>query len=174
MADSNAGAAANAAQGELVITRVFNAPRELVWKAWTEPERLARWWGPAGFAVSVVAFDLRPGGVFLYGMRTPDGEAMWGKFVYREVAAPERLVFVTSFADEAGNTIRAPFSADWALEVLSTLTLAEYEGRTTLTMHGVPINATDAERQTFAAFEDSMQEGWKSTLDQLADYLANA
>ncbi len=157
---------------EFVVTRVFDAPRELVWKAWTEAERLAHWWGPKGFRLTVARLDLRPGGVFHYGMRSPTGHEMWGKFVYREITPPERLVFVSSFADEQGNTVRAPFSSEWPLEVLSTVTLAEQAGKTTLTMRGVPVNATEAERKTFAAGHGSMRQGWAGTLDQLAAHLA--
>ncbi len=159
---------------EFVITRVFDAPRELVFKAWTESERLARWWGPKGFTWVSAKLDLRPGGVFHYCMRSPDGREMWGKFVYREILAPERIVFVNSFSDEEGNTVRAPFSSDWPLEVLNTLTLAEHEGRTMLTLRGYPINATESERKAFEAGYESMKQGFKGTLDQLAHYLAKA
>ena len=89
-----------------MITREFDAPRALVFKAWTEAERLARWWGPKGFSVEVGSFDLRPGGVFHYSQRAPNGAELWGKFVYHEVVAPERLVFTSSFADPDGNTVR--------------------------------------------------------------------
>ena len=99
---------------------------------------------------------------------------MWGKFVYREVKPPERLVFVNSFSDEKGNIIRAPFSADWPLEVLSTLTFEEQNGKTTLTLRGVPLNASDAERKAFEGMFGSMQQGWGGTLDQLAQHLAKA
>ena len=105
-------------------------------------------------------------------MRSPAGQEMWGKWVYREIAPPERLVFVQSFSDEAGNTTRAPFSADWPLEVLSVVTFAEHGGRTTVTLRGVPVNATEAERKTFAAGYESMRQGWAGTLDQLAEHLA--
>ena len=95
---------------ELVITRAFDAPRELVWKAFTESDRLSQWWGPKGFTMLVRALDFRPGGVYHYSMRSPDGHIMWGKFIYREIQAPERLVFVNSFSDEEGNIVRSPFS----------------------------------------------------------------
>src|SRR4051812_29031866 len=108
-------------QGEFVVSRVLDAPQGKVWQAWTEREALEAWWGPKGLTLSVATLDLRPGGVFHYGMRSPDGRVMWGKFVYREVAAPERLVFVVSFTDEKGTPIRHPFSATWPLEVLSTV-----------------------------------------------------
>src|SRR5438067_189284 len=137
------------ATAEFSISRVFDAPRETVFAAFTEADRLMQWWGPKGFTMQVAKLDLRPGGVFLYGMRAPDGQDMWGKFVYREIAPPERLVFVVSFTDEQGNLKRHPMSATWPLEVLNTMTLAESGGKTTLTISGAPINATDEERATF-------------------------
>ncbi len=157
---------------ELVITRVFDAPRDLVWKAFTESDRLASWWGPTGFAMLVRTLDFRPGGVFLYAMRSPDGHIMWGKFVYRDIQAPEHLVFVNSFSDEDGNITRAPFSLTWPLEVLNTVTLTESDGKTTVTLRGGPINTTEEERETFWNAQDSMQSGFAGTFDQLADYLA--
>src|SRR5580700_3871342 len=102
---------------ELTLTRVLNAPQELVFKAWTEAKSLAQWWGPKGFTLNVAKLDFRPGGQFLYSMNDSNGFEMWGKFVYHEIEAPERLVFVNSFSDKEGNTIRAPFSATWPLEV---------------------------------------------------------
>jgi uncharacterized protein YndB with AHSA1/START domain len=155
-----------------VVTRTFDSPRQVVWKAWTEVERLKRWWGPKGFELVHCTNDLRPGGVFHYCMKGPGGVAMWGKWVYREIVEPQRLAFVASFSDEHGGTVRAPFSADWPLEVLSTLTFAEQGGRTTLRMEGVPLSASEAERRAFAAAHESMQKGWAGTLDQLAECLA--
>jgi uncharacterized protein YndB with AHSA1/START domain len=97
---------------------------------------------------------------------------MWGKFVYREIAAPERMVFVNSFSDAKGGTTRAPFAATWPLEVLNTLLIAESGGRTTLALRGAPLNATDQERATFAAAQKSMQQGFAGTFEQLDAYLA--
>ncbi|MBI3664125.1 MAG: SRPBCC domain-containing protein [Acidobacteria bacterium] len=164
----------SAADSEFVITRVFDAPRELVWKAWTESERLAKWWGPKGFTMLVGKLNLRPGGAFHYGMRAPTGQEMWGKFVYREIVAPERLVFTVSFSDEAGGLTRHPLAPNWPLEVLNVLTFAEHQGKTTVTITGIPINATELERKTFEDGHKSMQQGFTGTLDQLADYLAKA
>jgi len=157
---------------EFVISRVFDAPRERIWKAFTESERLMKWSGPKGFALRVEKLDLRPGGVFHYRMRSPDGRDMWGKFVYREIAAPERLVFVLSFADEQGHTARHPLSPVWPLEMLNTLTLSEQDGKTTLTLHVAPIQATEEERKTFDAGHDSMKGGFTGTFDKLESYLA--
>jgi uncharacterized protein YndB with AHSA1/START domain len=97
---------------------------------------------------------------------------LWGKWVFREIARPGKLVFVVSFSDEAGNIVRAPFNPAWPLEVLSTLTFVERAGKTTVTMRGTPINATAAERKAFAAGHSSMQKGWAGTLDQLAQHLS--
>ncbi len=155
-----------------VISRVFNAPRELVWKAFTDPEHMKHWWGPKGAVILDYKMDLRPGGINHYGMRY-GGQDMWGKFVYREIVAPERLVFVNSFADEKGGLTRHPLSKDpWPLEMLSTLTFTEQNGKTTLTIEWVPINSTQEERDTFEKGRDGMKQGWTGTLDQLENYLA--
>ena len=160
------------ADREFVITRTFDAPRDLMFRAWTEEERLKRWWGPKGFTLAACKIDLRPGGVFHYCLQSPGGNEMWGKWTFREVAAPERIVFVSSFSDAEGNMVRAPFSDTWPLEVFSTLTLEERDGQTTVTMRCIAMNATEAERATFEGMFDSMKIGWGGTLDQLAEYLA--
>lgn len=170
LADDLAGGAAE--EKPFVISRTFDAPRDLVFKAWTETERLTRWFGPVGFTTVAAKNDPRPGGVFHYCMLAPNGSEMWGRWAYIAVAAPEQLVFVSSFSDAAGNIVRAPFSETWPLEVLSVVTFAEADGRTTVTMRGEPVNATAAERATFAGMGDSMTKGWTGTLDQLAEHLA--
>ena len=119
--------------------------------------------------------DLRSGGTYHYGMSMPNGQVMWGKFVYREITAPERLVLVNSFSDEAGGITRHPMSPTWPLELLTTFTFEEEPGgKTKLTIRWSPINAAEAEQQTFDAGHDSMRQGWGGTLDQLGAYLANA
>ena len=161
-------------ENHLFLTRVVDAPRELVWKAWSEAEALAQWWGPKGFSTRVESFDFRPGGIFHYAIQTPDGGQMWGKFVYYEISPPERLIFVMSFADAQGNTARAPFSDTYPLEIYNEVTFTERDSKTTITMRGAPFNATDAERAGYAAMFKDMQEGTESTLDNLTDYLAKA
>ena len=157
---------------EFSFTRVFDAPRERVWKAFTEPERLKQWWGPKGFTVEAATVDLRPGGVFSYGMRSPNGKVMWGKWVYREIVPPERMVTIVSFTDDQGNPMRHPMNPMWPLEVLHTMTLTEQDGKTTLTATGAPYNASEEERKTFEDGLGSMEQGFTGTLDQLAEYLA--
>jgi uncharacterized protein YndB with AHSA1/START domain len=153
------------------ITRVFDAPRDRVWKAWTEPERLKRWWGPKGFTVHTCKVDLRPGGTFLYGMKAPDGSDMWGKFVYREIVAPKKLVFVVSFSDPKGGITRHPGMEDWPLQTMSTVTFEEQGAKTLVRVQWLPHEATEAERKTFDEGRDSMKQGWTGTLDQLTSYL---
>jgi uncharacterized protein YndB with AHSA1/START domain len=168
------GSSGIAAPGEPTFTlnRTFDAPRALVWKVYTEVEHLAKWWGPKGFSWLSGTLDLRPGGVFHYGIRGPAGQEMWGKFVYREIAAPERLVFTNSFSDADGGTVRAPFNPNWPLEVLNTITFSESNGKTLLAMSGSPFNATKEERDAFEAMKPSLDQGFKGTLNQLAEHLA--
>jgi uncharacterized protein YndB with AHSA1/START domain len=154
------------------FTRVFDAPRDLVWKAFVEPKRLMHWWGPKGFTMLDCEVDLRPGGVFHYSMRSPRGDVVRGQWVYRAIIAPERLVTVVSLLDDAGNIVRHPASPTWPLEVLNAMSLVEQGGKTKMILHGLPINATEEERATFAGARASMEEGFTGTLDQLADYLA--
>lgn len=160
-----------------VITRVFRAPREIVWKAWTEADALARWFGPKTVTLPHCTLDLREGGTFHYCMRPAEGPDSWGKWVFREIVKPDRLVFVVSFADEAGRAIRAPFDETWPLEMLSKVTFSEHAGfghGTVVTIEWTPHNPTEAERRTFAAGHDGMRQGWTGTLDRLAEVLADS
>jgi uncharacterized protein YndB with AHSA1/START domain len=155
------------------ISRVFDAPRDKVWRAWTEAERLKHWWGPKGFVVTHCKVDLRPGGMMHYCLRTPDGNEMWGKFVYREIMKPERLVWINSFSDKDGGTTVHPMSPDWPREMLSTALFEEQGGKTRLTVRWVPVDtSTETERKTFEEGRDSMKTGWTGTFEQFAAYLA--
>jgi uncharacterized protein YndB with AHSA1/START domain len=141
----------------LKITRVFDAPRSLVFKAWTESEHMARWWGPRGFKSTVLKNDLRPGGAYRIHMLGPDGDH-WTQGVYREVVPPERLVMVGSWADAHGNPTRP--------ETTLTLLFDELNGKTKLTLHNAVFESVTA--------RDLHQGGWTSALDCLAEYLATA
>lgn len=158
---------------ELVITRIFDAPRDLVFKVWSEAEHLENWWGPTGFKLSVKELDFRPGGSFHYNMQSPDGYEMWGKFVYHEIETPERIVFVSSFSDPEGNIVRAPFSAAFPMEIRNLITFTETDGKTTLTLRGGPIKtkATEEEQTFFKGMFESMKQGFGGTFDQLDEYL---
>ncbi len=158
-----------------VIVREFAAPRDLVWRAWTEREHLMAWFGARGFRMSQARLDLRPGGLFHYRSELPDGREMWGRFAYREIVPPLKLVWINSFSDPQGGVVSHPFTSDpWPREMLTVVTFAESGGKTTVTIHWTPFDASEAERRTFENGRDSMTMGWGGTLDRLTDHLASA
>lgn len=153
-------------EAELVITRVFDAPRELVWKTWTEPERVKLWWGPGGFTAPVCRSDFRVGGIYLYCMRSPLGKDYWSTGVFREIVYPERIVATDSFADKQGHIVPASFygmNPAYPLEMLVSVTFEELDGRTRLTLKhaGLPAGLDRA----------GAREGWSQSLDKLAEAL---
>ena len=150
-------AALETADRELVVTRLFDAPRRLVFKAWTDPEQTARWWGPQGFTTLFCEMDVRPGGRYRIGMRSPEGTDHWRQGVYREILEPERLVFTYAWEDKHGRP---------GHETLVTVTFAERGTKTLLTLH-------QAIFETVTSC-DAHQAGWTSCLERFADYLANA
>jgi uncharacterized protein YndB with AHSA1/START domain len=162
------------ADDTLIITRSFKAPRALVFKAWTEADGLAQWWGPKTMRIEILKLDVRPGGIFHYRMVLPDGRPLYGRFTYGDVEPPERLTFVNGFSDEQGGLARNPFAEGWPLQVSNVLTLTEQDGVTTLELRGEPLDATDAERALFKAGHSSMQQGFAGTFEQLGAYLAKA
>jgi uncharacterized protein YndB with AHSA1/START domain len=154
---------------EVLVTRVFDAPRELVFAAWTESQHLKRWWGPAGYTMPYCEIHLREGGVFFYCMRSPEGRDIWVKGDFREVVVPERLILTVSFTDAEGNVVaptRYGMSSDWPMEMLMKVTFDEGEGKTKVTLRyeGVPPGAD----------RDESRQGWAESLDRLAEYLAKA
>ncbi|HZS63650.1 MAG TPA: SRPBCC domain-containing protein [Xanthobacteraceae bacterium] len=160
---------------DFVISRVFDVPRDLLWKCFTDPERMKQWWGPKGFTVTASAMDLRVGGTYHYGLKAPDGTPMWGLFTYREIVPQERLVFMNSFSDEKRGVTRHPMAPTWPLYMLSTFTFEDAPGgKTRFTVSWMPYNASEAERQAFEAGRPSMTQGWTGTMDQLEAYLAKA
>ena len=151
---------------EVYLTRVFNAPRELVWRAWTDPEHFKRWWGPKDYTCPFCEMDLRVGGKYLNCMRSPDGKEYWGTGVFLEIIPMERLVFTDSFADENGNVVSPTyygFGADFPQEMLVTVTFEEQEGKTRMTLrHAGILSGPDRE---------GTQQGWSESFDKLAESL---
>ena len=143
-----------AGQG-LELTRVFDAAREVVFKAWTDPERLKKWWGPAGFTNPVCEADARPGGAIRIHMRAPDGAVYPMSGVYHEVVEPERLVFTSAALDEKGKPL---------FEVLNTVTFSEEGGKTKLTLRARVTSMTKEAPRYLAG----MEEGWNLSLERLA------
>jgi uncharacterized protein YndB with AHSA1/START domain len=153
-------------ESELVITRIFDAPRELVWKAWTESERVKRWWGPKGFTAPFCRINLRVGGTYLYCMQSPEGRDYWSTGLYREIVPPDRIVCTDRFADEKGNVVPAShygMSGDWPRELVVTVTFEEQEGRTKFTLRYTGFPA--GEMRVLAT------AGWNESFDKLAEFL---
>ena len=147
------------ADREMVITRMFDAPRALVFAAWTDPAHIAQWWGPKGFTTPVCELDVRLGGAMLIHMRGPDGSMYPGRGVFHEIVAPERLVFTTTaFDDAAGKP---------GLEVRNTVTFTEQEGKTQLRLHAVVVTAVPEVAGALAG----MEQGWSQSLEKLAEHM---
>jgi uncharacterized protein YndB with AHSA1/START domain len=139
----------------LVITRIFDAPRRLVFKLWTEPEHLVVWWGPRGFTTISDRLDVRPGGAWSRSMQAPDGSIIRKHGIYREIVAPERLVLTYITDDAAGNP---------GPETLVTVTFADIGGRTRLTLRQAILESVAA--------RDDHRRGWTGALERFAAYLS--
>ena len=158
--------AAAAPSREITITRVFDAPVELVWKVWTEPEHFKKWWGPKDYVAPFAKLDLRVGGTYLNCMRSPEGQDFWTTGVFREVVPMERIVYTDSFSDEQGSVVpptQYGFGADFPLELLVTVTFEELEGKTMLTLRHAGLPAGEKSDQTGA--------GWNESFDKLTEIL---
>ncbi|MEM8788025.1 MAG: SRPBCC domain-containing protein [Pseudomonadota bacterium] len=141
-----------------VLERRFAAPREMVWKAWTEPDLVARWYGP-NIETVVHKMDVTPGGLWLVEMKMGQGSG-YQRVEYTEVAAPERLVWLHANADADWNVAANPMMPDWPRVLLTTVTFTESSGGTDLRLTWVPHDASDAE---IACFRDAMaglHRGW--------------
>ncbi len=144
------------AERELLVTRIIDAPRALVFKAWTQPEHVARWWGPQGFTTIFSDMDIRVGGKYRCGMRSPQGTEHWRRGVYREIVEPERIVFTFAWEDANGNPRH---------EMLTTVTFAEHGGQTQLTLRQAVFETTEG--------RDDHVRGWTSCLQRFADYMTS-
>jgi uncharacterized protein YndB with AHSA1/START domain len=145
---------------EIQMSRVFDAPREVVFRAWTEADALKRWWGPQGHTMTHCTVDLRPGGAWHYCFRSEEGQESWGKATYREIVAPKRLVYADVFSDAEGNELSEP--------MVMTFTFEDADGKTLLT--GRTLFTSTEHRDQILSF--GVEQGMNSTLDCLDEYLA--
>ncbi len=152
----------------MVITRIFDAPRELVWRAWTDPKYVMQWWGPKGFTAPVCTMDFRVGGKFLCCMKSPDGQEFWNGGEYHEIVLHEKIVSSMYFSDPEGNKVEPEHYGmeHEAIEGAYDTTLFEDlgDGRTKLTFIG---NETMEE-----ATKSGQVEGWNQILDKVAEVVA--
>lgn len=176
LADHLATMSAPDAEAPFSISHVCQAPRDMVWGAWTEREQLLQWFGPKGSQMLDATLDLRVGGMFHYRMSHPHGMEMWGRWVFRIIDRPHKLEFVSSFSDAGGGVAPAPFPGldDFPPEVLTSVTLVDHAGLgkgTLVTVEARPFHGTRAQREFFSAFHPSMRQGWTGTLQQLTEFL---
>jgi uncharacterized protein YndB with AHSA1/START domain len=156
-----------------VITRVVKAPRARVFEVFSQAEHLVQWFGPKGMPMEHCDNDPRPGGRFHYSLRMPDGELMWGKWQYRELRAPERLVYLSCFSDADGGLGRHPLAPEWPQQMITVVTFEESgPDRTLITITWAPFEASATEAAVFDAGRPSMTQGWTGTFEQLDAYLA--
>lgn len=164
--DPHATATSRKASEDLVITRVFEAPCTLVWRAWTDPEILRQWWGPQDFTAPAAHIDLRIGGKYLFCMRSFEGQDYWSTGVYRDIVPLARLVYTDSFSDEHGTVVPASYyglSDDLPLELEVSITFQEHAGKTTMTLTHSGIPRGEMAELTL--------EGWVESFNKLAESL---
>lgn len=152
-----------------VLEREFDAPRQTVWRTWTEPELLARWYGPKVETI-VHQLDVRPGGLWLNEMQW-GGNSNYERVEYTEVIPPERLVWLHSVADAQWNVIANPMMPDWPRVLLTIVTFEDIGGRTKMRLTWTPHEASDAEIACFAAAMEGIGKGWGAGMDLLAELL---
>jgi uncharacterized protein YndB with AHSA1/START domain len=148
----------------LKIERIFNAARERVWKAWTDPEEIKRWWGPKNFTAPIAKNDFCVEGRYLLDMRSPDGKDFWSTGIYKEIVQLERIKLNDSFADENGNIVSASYygmSGDFPRELSLELTFEDMDGKTKFTL-----NYPDLGRMSEKDRKD-MEQGWNESFDKL-------
>lgn len=158
------------ADQDFVISRIVKAPRARVWQAYSEAGQLAKWWGPKGAEIRVLALDFRPGGVFHYAMEFQPEQPIYGRFIYGLIQEPERLEYISGFSDENDGLTRAPFPQlrdSFPLEIHNVVTFEERDGVSTVTLRATPVNATPAEIDTFVGMFDSMRGGFAGTFEKL-------
>jgi uncharacterized protein YndB with AHSA1/START domain len=141
----------------IIGTRVFDAPRELVWTAWTDPKHLAQWWGPDGFTTTTSAFDMRPGGVWRFVMHGPDGRDYQNRITFDEIVRPERIVY-----HHGGEDVEP-------VQFATTVTFEDVGGKTRITWRGVFPSAAERDR---VIREYGADQGLVQTMSRLGDYLA--
>ncbi|RHX77937.1 ATPase [Leptospira yasudae] len=151
----------NQTKDELVITRIFNAPREVVFDAWTVPEQVMKWWGPKEFTTPYCKMDFRVGGRYVFCMRAPDGNEFWSTGEYKEIVRPERIVKTDSFADSNGNPVPAShygIDGEWPEVLLISLLFEDQQGKTKFTLRHTGIPGAEVSDMTSASWNESLDK----------------
>ena len=159
----------DATSSDVVITRIFNAPVELVWKMWTEPKHAMKWWGPKDFTAPFCKIDFRVGGKNLLCMRSKEGQEFWSTGTYLEIVPLKKIVCTDSFADKQGNVVHAStlgFEGDWPMELVVTMLFEDLDGKTKFTLRhsGIP----EGENRSMT------EAGWNESFDKMEKALEQA
>ncbi len=154
----------------LVITRIFEAPREIVWKYWTDSEYFKKWWGPRDFTCPFSKIDFREGGKYLHAMRSKEGQEYWSTGTYKEIVPFKKIVATDSFADKDGNVVPSSHYGmeNFPLELEVTVTFEDFRGRTRMTLTHAGIENIDRKMR------EDMNQGWNQSFDKIAENLAGA
>lgn len=153
------------------LTRVFKAPRNRVWQAWSTEDALQKWWGPKGCKLTTHGLEFRPGGFFHYEMKFTSTPSWYGRFNYRDIEPGERIVWLNSFANELGGIMRAPFAPEFPMEVLNTADFTDQGDKTLVALTSTPFGALPSEVAAFESIYDGMNKGYNATLEQLEEFL---
>ena len=147
----------------LVITRVFGAPRETVWKYWTDADSFKKWWGPKEFTCPFSRMDFRAGGKYLHAMRSKEGQEFWSTGTFKEIVPKEKMVMTDSFADEKGNVVPSQYYGmeGFPLELEVTVTLEDHGEQTRMTLSHSGIGNIDAKMR------QEMEQGWNESFDKM-------
>lgn len=154
-----------------IITRRFAAPRDLVWDCYTKEEHLKKWFGPKGFKMVQCSLDFRVGGVFHYGMASPTGQMMWGRWVFHKIEKPHLLANTVSFSDENCGVTQHPFAPSWPPATYSETTFEDLGDECEITLVLEPGEATEAQIEAFSAAHAGMNAGFEGSFSQLDTYL---
>jgi uncharacterized protein YndB with AHSA1/START domain len=155
-----------------VLERTFKAPRALVWAAMSQSEHLGQWMFPQGMSPGKNEIDFREGGIYQYQLVPPEGEAFWGRWIFRTIIDQELIENHVSFSDEGGGISRHPMASEWPLETLSKTFFSDVEGGTLVRLEWSAIGSDPVALKMFEDGKPSMTQGWGGTMDHLDTYLA--
>lgn len=156
---------------DFIITREFEAPRNLVWKTWTDKEHLSKWMSPVGFDMSFKKFEFKVGGEILFSQSSSDGIVMWAKWDIREIEINKKLVMLITVSDKNGHPSIHSMVSTWPQKMLATTTFNEKNGNTIVNLKWTPYEADEEALATFNGSLEGMSQAWSETFTVLESYL---
>ncbi len=163
--------AQTAFRAPLELVHEFDAPKQRVFNAFSTAEALGQWWGPVECKNTVIKLDFRTGGIFHFKMKM-QGHVSYGRFIFGAIQPYDLIEFTNAFADAAARVVKAPFDIDLPMEIFYRLVFTEHNGKTRITLTGIPVNPTKSEEDGFIFINADMHKGFGATFDKLAQYLS--